>query len=162
MSLGDLQVLKTGSFGEQPAITYAVASGTTASINAGEPVGKALGATVVATLATNKPVVGTDYLAGVSTTTSTETASAAGTVSVQPLDSRTIYLISPNNAAAWDTQAEYNALVGARVLLDKTSGAYTILATDGANNGCVIEPLDISLYPGKVAFSFRSALFYKA
>lgn len=165
MSTGDLQVLFTGAFGEQPALTFRVASGTTASINAGEPVAKALGnssGNVVSSLATNKPVVGTDFLAGVATTTSTETASAAGTVSVQPLDPRTVYLISPNNSALWDTQAEYNALVGARVLLDKTSGAYTILASDSANNGCVVEPLDISLYPGKVAFSFRSALFYKA
>jgi len=162
MSTGDLQVLYTGAFGEQPALTFAVASGTTASINAGEPVTKALGSAVVSSMATNSPVVGTDYRAGVATTTSTETASAAGTVSVQPIDARTVYLISPNSAAAFDTQAEYNALVGDRVLLDKTAGAYTILAADGLTNGCVIEPLDITKYPGKVAFSFRAAVFYKA
>lgn len=162
MSTGDLQVLYTGAFGEHPALTFAVASGTTASINAGEPVAKALGAAVVSSMATNKPVVGTDFLAGVATTTSTETASAAGTVSVQPIDARTVYLISPNSPTSFDTQAEYDALVGDRVLLDKTGSVYTILATDGANNGCVIEPLDITKYPGKVAFSFRAAVFYKA
>lgn len=162
MASGDIVSLYDDAFGEAGAITFAVASGTTASINPGEPVAKALGGAVVSSLATNKPVVGTDYLAGVSTTTSTETASAAGTVSVAPLNSRVVYLIAPNSTTAFDTQAEYDALVGDRVLLDKTAGVYTILATDGANNGCVIEPLDISRYPGKVAFSFRAALSYKA
>jgi hypothetical protein len=35
---------------------------------------------------------------------------------------------------------------------------YTILAVDGATSGCVIQPLDISRYPGKVAFSFRNGV----
>ena len=60
------------------------------------------------------------------------------------------------------TQAEYDALVGARVLLDLTSGTYTILATDSANNGCVVEPLDISRFPNKVAFSIRAGANYLA
>ena len=60
------------------------------------------------------------------------------------------------------TQSEYDALVGARVLLDLTAGVYTILATDGANNGCVVMPLDISKYPNKVAFTFRAGCNYLA
>lgn len=143
-----------------PSRIQQVASGTAASINAGEPVSKALGASVVATMATNKPVVGTDYLAGIATTTSTETASAAGTVDVTPISNAYIWLISPKVPASWDTQAEYNALVGARVLLDKTGGVYTILATDSANNGCVVENLNVATNPGKVAFTFRGGLSY--
>ena len=81
---------------------------------------------------------------------------------VTPLVPGVTYLIAPKVAATWDTQAEYDALVGARVLLDLTAGAYTILAADGATNGCVVEPLDISKYPGKVAFSIRNGVSYLA
>jgi hypothetical protein len=79
-----------------------------------------------------------------------------------PLVPGVVYLISPNSAAAFDTQTEYDALVGDRVVFDKTDGTYTILATDGATNGLVIEPLDVSKHPGKVAFSIRSAVAYYA
>ena len=142
---------------------FQVASGTTASINSGEPVGFALGQQYAATLATNKPVVGTDYLAGVSASASTETASAAGSVYVyNPFDGKVVFLIAPKVPATWNTQSAYNALVGARVLLDKTNDVYTILATDGSTNGCVIEDLDILKYPGLVAFSFRQGCNYLA
>ena len=73
------------------------------------------------------------------------------------------FLITPNAPTSWDTQAEYNALVGAFVLLDLTGTAaagtatYTILASHSAAYGCVIEPLDVAKYPGKVRFSIRSA-----
>lgn len=134
-----------------------VAAGAT-TINPGEPIAATLGGTTVTAMATNKPVVGTDYLIGIATSTSTQTASAAGTVDYLPLSYGQIYMISPKVAASWDTQAEYDALVGKRVLIDLTSGSYTILAADGATSGCVISPLDISKYPGKVAFEFRSGV----
>lgn len=162
MASGDLQPLFAPSTTPLPARPQQVASGSAASINPGEPVGKTLGSQYVATLATNKPVVGTDFLAGVSTSTSSDTASAAGTVEVTPIDNLDVWLISPKVPTSWDTQAEYNALVGARVLLDKTAGVYTILAADGSTNGCVVENLDITKYPGKVAFSFRGGLSYLA
>ena len=60
------------------------------------------------------------------------------------------------------TVALKDALVGDRVLIDLTTGSYTILATDGATNGCVIMPLDISKYPGKVRFAFRNGVSYLA
>ncbi len=166
MALGDVQVLSPGAFGSTGAKKFKVASGTTASIQAGELVLKALGANVVTAWTANTatlPVVGTNFLAGLATTTSTETASAAGEVSVMPIVPGVIYLIAPNNPALFDTQAEYDALVGDRVLLDcSASGVQTILATDGATQGLVIEPLDIAVYPGKVAFSLRQALSYTA
>lgn len=158
---GDITILREGQFGGKGSKRYAVAASATL-IYPGEPVAKALGAAVVTPAATNTPVVSTDFYAGIATSTSTNTASAAGTVDVMPLSADTVFLIAPKVAATWDTQAEYDALVGDRVLLDLTSSTYTILATDGATNGCVIEPLDITKYPGKVAFSFRDAVRYNA
>ena len=109
-------------------------------------------------MATNKPVVATDYLEGIATTTSTNDVSTAGEVWVQPIMPGTIYKIKPKVAATFDTQAEYDALVGDRVLLDldATSGDFTILAADGSTYGCVIEWIDVARNPGYVAFSFRS------
>lgn len=134
-----------------------VAAGATA-ILPGEPLTQALGGTTVTAMATNKPVVGTDFLIGISTSASTQTAGAAGTVDYLPLTPGQIYMISPKVAATWDTQAEYDALVGKRVLLDLAAGVYTILAVDGATSGCVVQPLDVSRYPGKVAFEFRAGV----
>ena len=153
----DIRVLKAGAFGQIGAKLCNVAASATL-IYPGEPVTRALGGVAVTPMATNKPVVATDYLEGIAVTTSTNTASAAGTVSVQPLSPNVIYAIAPNSAAAYDTQAEYDALVGKRVLIDLTAGAYTLLAADGATSGCVIESLNISKNPGIVAFSFRDGV----
>lgn len=159
MSSGDItllnQNLATG------AVRYNVAAGTVASINPGEVVYRTLGGIVVtaATTSAARPVVGTDFIAGIAMSISTETAAAAGYVMVQELVPGMIWLISPKVAATWDTQAEYDALVGKRVLLDTVAaGAQTILAADGATSGCVIEWLDVSKHPGKVAFSFRNGV----
>lgn len=159
MSKGDLQPFETSGNKMPGALKFAVASGTTASIAAGEPVQKAAGAAYVALAATNFPTTTLRHV-GVAASASTETASAVGTVDVIPSTPGTLWLITPNSAAAWDTQAEYNALVGARVLIDKTSGVFTILASDSAGNGCVIEYLDIAQTPGKVCFSFSPLSYY--
>lgn len=153
----DIVLYQSGPFGTGAGKVCNVAAAATA-ILPGEPVARALGAATVTQMATNKPVVATDFLEGISVDSSTQTASVAGIVHVQPIMQGQIWLISPNVAATWDTQAEYDALVGDRVLLDLTAGIFTILASDGATSGCVIEPLDISKYPGKVAFSFRDGV----
>ena len=77
-----------------------------------------------------------------------------------PLVPGVIYLIAPKVAATFNTQAKYNALVGARVLIDVTSDKETILAADGSTSGCVIENLNIQQYPGLVAFSIRTGAAY--
>lgn len=147
------------------ARNFQVASGgTPPAINAGEPVSRALGATAFVTaMATNKPVVATDFLAGVSATTSTETTTVAGTVDVTKLSVNQSYLISPKVAATYGVgatpvQATYDALIGSRVLIDLTAGVYTLLAVDGATNGCDVLPLDVTKYPGKVRFTFRGGV----
>jgi hypothetical protein len=163
MSIGDLQLFTEAPFGNPGTNRFSVQLGVAASINPGEPVVvKGLGAsgTSVATMATNKPLVGTDWIVGVSQSFSTDTVTANGTVDVYDIYAEGVtFLANPNSAAAWDTQAEYDALVGSRVLLDKTSGAYTVLATDAwtisAKNGVFVEPLDITKHPGKVRISFN-------
>ena len=157
MATGDITVLEQASMTGRGARKYNVAAGAT-TINPGEPVARALGATTVTAMATNKPVVGTDYVAGIAATTSTQTASVAGIVYVYPISSLTTYLIKPNVSTSWDTQSEYDALVGKRVLIDLTTGSYTLLAADGATYGAVVQALDISKYPGRIAIAFRSAL----
>lgn len=165
MASGNLKILEANSFaGGRGGRVYNVAAGT--PIYAGEPVQRDLGGIVVYPAITSTPVVGTSYYAGVATTNSTNTASAAGTVNVLPINMGTTYLITPDVAATWDTQAEYDALVGKRVLIKNsvtvtatpTSGTYTLLATDSANNGVVVVPLDISKYPGQVAIAFRGGV----
>ncbi len=162
MSLGDFQVFESGAFGDIGTHTYLVASGTTASIKPGEPVVRTLGSQYVALAATNSPVVGTQYVVGVAGTQSTETSTAEGKVQVTPLVPGVIYLGNPKVAATWNTQTKYDALVGARVLWDLTSSAFTILASDGATNGLVVEEINIAEVPNKVAFSIRSGASYLA
>lgn len=156
MALGDITLYDAASFGYPGDDVYLTQANTTV-INAGEPVAKALGQQYATALATNKPVVATDFLAGVAATTSTQTASANGVVRVTKMTSGSSWLIAPKVTATWDTQAEYDALEGARVLLDLTTGVYTILASDGSTSGCVVLALDIAKYPGKVRFAFRNA-----
>jgi hypothetical protein len=158
MANSDITLHKS-RYGFPGSDNYQVEAGAT-TINPGEPVAKALASRYVTAMATNKPVVATDYLAGISMSTSTQTAGADGGVDVMFIDKSLVFLISPKVAATWDTQTEYDALVGKRVLIDLTGGSYTILAADGATYGCVIQPLDINKYPGKVAFSFRDGVNY--
>lgn len=157
MALGDIKILEQSSMMGRGSRRYNVAAGAT-TINAGEPVARALGATSVTAAATNSPQVGTTYFAGIAATTSTQTASTNGWVDVFPIDTNTTYIMKPKVAATWDTQLEYDDLVGKRVLIDLTSGSYTILATDAAGNGCVVMPLDVAQYPGRVAFAFREGV----
>lgn len=136
-----------------------VGAGATAILS-GEPVANALGGTTVTQAITNSPVVATDFWAGIAMSASTQTAGAAGTVQVVPLIPGQKFLITPKAPTSWDTQAEYDALVGKRVLIDLTAGVFTILASDGATNGLVILPMLITDNPGKVLFAIRNAVNY--
>lgn len=168
MALGDLTVLEQVSEMGRGGRLYNVAAGT--AILAGEPVQlRAVGNVVVEPNLTSTPVVSASagvegLFVGVATTSSTNTATAAGTVNVLPINSGTTYLISPDTAASWDTQAEYDALVGKRVVMKNsvtvtatpTGGTYTLLASDSAGNGCVVQAMPITNNPGKVAIAFRT------
>ena len=164
MALNDVVPYEDAAFGDAGSTVYNVASGTTASIKAGEFVLGTLGGVAVTVWTANntaKPVVATDFVVGVSTTTSTETASAAGTVRCLKFTTGVSFLVNPDTAATWNTQAKYDALVGKRVLLSTTvGGVQTLLAADGATSGIVVLPLDITLHPAKVRVALRNGLNY--
>ncbi len=169
MALGDFTILESASAqGGRGGRLYNVASGT--PIYAGEPVQiRAVGAVVVEPSLTSTPIVSASagvegLFVGIAVTSSTNTASAAGTVLVMPVNSNITYLGNPASPTSWDTQAEYDALVGKRVLLQNsvsitatpTSGTYTILASDSAANGVVVQAMNILEHPAKVAIAFRT------
>ena len=156
MASGDFTILEQNSSMGRGGRLYNIVAGST--ILAGEPVARALGGTTVTAAATSAGVVGTDFIVGIATNNSTATASVAGTVGVMPVNNGITYLVAPKTAASWDTQAEYDALVGKRITIDLTTGVYTVNATDNASNGLVVQALDISKYPGKVAVAFRTAV----
>ena len=163
MAQNDVVLFEDASFGYPGDTVYNVASGTTASIKAGELILATLGGVAVtAWTASNKakPVVATDYCL-VSATTSTETASAAGTVRAIKFVTGISYLLNPDTASSWNTQAKYDALVGKRLLLSTTAGnVQTILASDSATSGLVVLPMDITTNPGKVRVALRNGLNY--
>lgn len=161
MALSDILLFDEGAFGYPGDNEYTVAASATL-INAGEPVSKALAAVAVTPLATNKPVAGTDFMAGIASSTSSNTSAAAGKVRVTKMLPGVTYVIAPKVPATWATQALYDALVGSRILFDLTAGVYTALAADGATNGLVVEPLNVINFPNKVRFSIRSAVWYTA
>ncbi len=158
MAIGDIIILEQAEMTGRGARTYNVAAGAT-TINPGEPVIFGDRATVTVTaMGNNQPVSGSDYFVGIASTTSTQTTGTAGTVGVYPVNSATTWLIKPKVAASWDTQAEYDALVNKSVLIDLTSGSYTALATDSANNGVKVMPMNINEHPGQVAIAFRAGV----
>lgn len=161
MSKGDVMPFENaGPSKTTGSLKYAVNSGTTASIAAGEPVQKLAGAAYVTLAQTNFPTA-TLRVVGVAASASNETASVIGTVDVIPATNGQLFLIAPKVAATWNTQAKYNALIGSRVLIDLTTAVFTILASDSAGNGCIVEYLDIARYPGMVAFSFSPLCDYR-
>lgn len=159
MAAGDINIYKAN--GTQGSRRFAVAAGATA-ILAGEPVVKALGAVSVTAAADGTPVVGTDYVVGIAASNSTQTASVAGYVDVTVLTPGMVIAGKPKTAASWDTQSEYNALTGKRVVFDLTSGSYTIDATDDATNGLVVEYVNVTENPNLVAVAVRNAALYYA
>ncbi len=142
MALNDFKVQDVAGHNVIPSRVYQVASGTTASIKAGEPVICAtIGTSQYAAIAADAdPTIGTDYLLGIAAGTSTETASAAGTVEVLLPLPGVVYRGKAKSAAAADTAAEIAALANKRTVFDLTSTSWTIdtAAADGATNGLIL------------------------
>jgi hypothetical protein len=157
----DLVLLSSKNGQGYPGSRKANVAASATLIYPGEPViHNALGDVVVIKMATNSPVVTTHFLDGIASTLSTNSAALAGSVDVVPVNADDIWLIRPNVATDWNTQAKYDALVGKRLLIDLTAGAYTILSADDPTYGCVVQPLDITKYPNWVAISFRAGCSY--
>lgn len=121
------------------------------------------------------------YLLGIAATTSNENTSGNvnGKVSVTPIDEPLTYLISTLQTSSYFgqpssgltlQQKQYDSNVGNRVTFARSAGVgaamlggtYTIAATDATGNGLIVEELDITKVPGKVRFSFRGSLSYRA
>lgn len=168
MALGDITLFSDPTNVAGGSRPYQVVSGgSPPAVNAGEPVSKVLGSQYVIIMPNAKPVVADANTVGVSATTSSETSTADGTVQVIPIDPRVVWSISPQTAATYGVgttpnQTMYNALVGARVVFQVTTGTWKILSTDSSGNGLVIEASDVSRNLGKVNFSFRMANSYLA
>lgn len=190
--INDITMYEPGAFGEVGTRYWQVkanqsAQGTgssyTPAFRAGEPVIKTLGTgttnscaqiwAAILTGSSAKPVVATDFMAGIAISgqggaCSTETDTANGYVLVQPLVTGAIYLMNADNATTYGTgstpnQGTYNALIGSRVLIKMSADAipkFTVLASDSATSGLVVEYVDVTKYPGKVAVSFRAGLAY--
>lgn len=192
MALGDISIYSKDNGNGYPGdIDYVVQSAATIpTILSGEPVAKTIGSGSFVTAlgsgtgATPYPQVGGPgavNLVGVAASTSTEPSSgtAVGKVSVTPIDEPLTYLISTLQTAAYFgnpssgatlQQQQYDTQVGSRVTLTRTGGVgasqlggtYTINSTDLTGGGLIVEELDIQKFPGKVRFSFRSGLSYRA
>lgn len=160
MAIGDITPFESSNQRFTGGIKYAVVAGTVKSILPGEPVQKLAGAAYVTAMATNSPTT-VKRVVGVATAASTETATDDGFAVISPATNGELFKIAPKVPGTWDTQAKYNALVGSRVLLDLTAGTYTILAADAANNGCIVEYIEVATNPGFVAFSWSPVCDYR-
>ena len=133
----------------EATMSYLVASGTTASISSGNPAVSVVasgtvtgvvklaqdGAGVISATAANDA-----RFAGLAKNDSSETAAAAGTVTVwMPLPGL-IYSGLTKVSTTANTAAKLAALIGAQVVFDLTSTTWTIdaAATDAAANALVI------------------------
>ncbi len=159
MTAGNVTILVGSQASTAPMKVYQTEANATA-ILFGEPVKlKSAGSQYVIPLADAEPVIGTTTaVVGIAATNSTQTASANGIVYVFENLPGAVWLCAAKSAAAIDTQAEYNALVNVPVLFDLTSSVYTVdTGATASTSGLVIESLDITRYPGKVAFTIRSS-----
>lgn len=143
---GDISIYRGG--GLLFSATAAVASGTIASIPAGTPTTPAgatgsVTGTVVASADASPTTVGTAtnvHFSGLAKSESTETAAAAGNVTLWAPMPGILYAAQAKSAAAVDTQAEIIALLNKRVILDLTTSKWTVdtAATDAITNGVII------------------------
>jgi hypothetical protein len=159
---GSIQPVESSNGNYDGAVKFAVASGTTSSILPGDLVVKAAGAAYVTKGADNNPTT-TARVVGVATSTSTETASAVGTVEVIVAKPGQLWMANIDVSTDIDTQAKYNALIGSRTVMEydaNNNPSFTMLSADGSTYGCVWEYNNISINPGKVVFSFSLLAHY--
>lgn len=159
MAIANIRIVNAGGSWVVPTLKFLGEAAATA-MYAGEPVkAKAAGSKYAIPLADAEPVIGTTTrVLGIAATSSTQTASADGEVYVYDAnDTQIVYAAKAKSSAAADTQAEIDALIGKRVLLDLTSSTYTVdtATADGNTNGVIIvggNPDTSEIY-----FQFRPA-----
>lgn len=169
LTSGDIGFFEQGAYGAIGTRRF-ISKASAIAINPGEPVYVASLAApaYVEAFSNNGPsmTAAWGYAVGIAQNPSTHTSTAGGTVDVFPAIPGVVYEILPKVAATYgltrgsEVQVTYNSQVGNRVLIDLTSGAYTLLAADAAANGCVVEYRDVFRANGKVAFTFRQNVTY--
>lgn len=141
MAIQDIRVKTAGGALTVPVIRCNTEAAATAIV-VGDPVKyKTAGSRYVIPMADAEPVIGTTTaMVGIACSTSTQTASADGVVDVYAITADTVLVAKAKSAAAADTEAEIIALKGKRILVDLTSGVYTVdtATTDGATNGFIV------------------------
>ena len=161
MAANDIKIVSSAGVEQLPAKQFQVTAGATA-IYAGEPVIlTTIGSNQYASVLTDgMPLIGTDYVAGIAKSNSTQTASAAGTVEVYVPVPGTVYRAKAKDSTAVNTQAKIDALNHKRVVLDLTSSSYTVdtAASDAAGNGVMI--VGGSLAEASVDFIFSARTTY--
>ncbi len=189
MALGDITIYSKDNGNGYPGdVNYpVVTAATTPTILSGEPVTRAAGAAYPTALASGTatsfyPVIAGGPIAlqpllGVAASTSDESTSGPvnGNVSVTPIDEPVTYLISTLATSLFfgnpaTSQIIYDQKVGYRTTLNRIGGTgasqlggtYYINASDASAGGLIVESLDITKFPGKVRFSFRTGLSYRA
>ena len=143
MARGDIK-LRTQLAPEFSA-SFIVAAGTAESIKAGEPTKRAsatgaAGTGVEICIDAEPTTADGKNFSGIAKSDSTDTAAAAGVVTVWLPLPGVIYSAKPKTAGSCNTQAKIDVLCLKRVLFDLTSTAWTVDtgATDAAANGIVI------------------------
>lgn len=158
MALNDVKIYDVAGLTAVPTLTFLGEAAATV-INAGEPCKAKVGGSKYAIpLADAEPIIGTTTAVfGIAQSTSTQTASADGSLSVYMPINGVQYSAKAKSAAAVDTEAEILALIGKRSVFDLTASVYTIdtAAADGATNGLVIT--GGSFLTGDVYFLIRSS-----
>tara|TARA_R100001530_G_scaffold120491_1_gene87764 strand:+ start:166 stop:663 length:498 start_codon:yes stop_codon:yes gene_type:complete len=128
MASGDLQLVQPKNTSVH---TFQVAAGGASTIQPGEPVAATPGTATVALAADATPAMGTDYLIGIATTDSTDTAAAAGTVECYVFSGGEMLSAKTKAAASADTLTEIRALANDFLLFDLTSTNWTVDAASG-------------------------------
>jgi|6_EtaG_2_1085325.scaffolds.fasta_scaffold50728_2 hypothetical protein len=128
MTIGDILLVEPNEASTQ---TFQVAAGAANTISPGEPVVATPGTATVALAADDTPKVGTDYLIGIATSESTDTAAAAGTVDVYVFKGGEVVSGAVTTAANADTLTKIRAAALDHVTFNLASGAWTIAMGDG-------------------------------
>lgn len=131
---------------------------------AGEPVKlKAAGSPYAIVCVDGDLTIGTDTaFLGFAATDSTHTASADGVVKVYVPEEGAVWRAKAKTSTTADTQAEINALVGDRVVLDLTSSTWTIDAAAGDNSANAFYIVGGNPTTAEIYFTVRSDATYLA
>ena len=156
MALGDIKIHDMGGLNSLPSRTYQVAASATL-IYPGEPVRveTAAGTATVVKLADGEPTTSTLQVVGIASSTSTNTAAAAGTVEVYMPVEQVTWKCKAKTSTTADTQSEIDAKANDCIVLDLTSTTFTVdfAAVHANTNGIQVvggDPLTQEIY-----FKFR-------